>query len=115
MKDTKSSANRNRKRGQFPSPFGPATIPTAVGPGFPQMEDQAPKRSPVKAGSKPQSPKRRQRSPAPNSKKGLGSSLSTSNLQSIINLKSTPTKFDQINEILAEGDEYLQQIKEKRD
>lgn len=104
MRDTKSSANRNRIRGQqVPSPFSQGISIGGPGPTF--LSDEQPptlRKSPTKTG-KPHSPKRRQQSPLQKSK-----TRSAQNLQGIINLKSTPTKFDQINEIMADGDEYLE-------
>lgn len=113
MRDTKSSAIRNR-RGQVAAPFGQTVIVGGPGPSFLNSDEQPSslRKSPTKAGVKPGSPKRRQQSPLQKSRGGLA--RSTQNLQGIINLKSTPTKFDQINEIMADGDEYLEQIKERR-
>jgi hypothetical protein len=97
MRDTKSSANRNRNRGQITGIFGQTQAVGGPGQSFLSNEDPPPapptiRKSPSKTGAKPHSPKRRQQSPVQKQRPGMA--RSTQNLQGIINLKATPTKFD---------------------
>lgn len=116
MKDTKSSEIRNKNRGHVASPFSKNKEGMNL---FSQFEKNM-----TQGGSKAAIHNSGQRSPgkkSPSKMHGRMSPTSKSkalakaqaSLQSIINLKSTPTKFDEIKELKKEDSEQSLHVKKE--
>ena len=109
MRDTKSSAQRNRYRAQQTNQSYGGQPLSISGPSFSNMDEVAgARRSPGKAAAKPASPKKRHHSPFQKHKYYV--TRSSQNLHGIISMKQVaPGKFEQIKESRDEDNNTMQE------